>query len=313
MGFAIFNSGGGADVKTLREIIDRSAKELIIPAGVDTIGRYAFADCRELESVRFLGDIISIAPNAFDGCNSCRRYDFTACTMVPQLLSYSAFQDIINEASIYVPAYLYEDWVAEPAWNKYEAYIVAVEVTEPEEPCTEGLAYTYDEYGKCYEVGRGDWEGAEELRIPSTYDDGVNGELPVKGLEYGAFQNMTMIKRVYADSLTYSRGSSFYGCSLDYLSIKGYEMTASFEFSSSGVKEVIFGDITYIDWGTFGGCSPTCRFDFSECTQIPSLGTDALGELTAGAQIVVPAALYGAWKVAAGWESYADFIVSAGA
>jgi hypothetical protein len=144
MGFAIFNSGGGADVKTLREIIDRSAKELIIPAGVDTIGRYAFAGCRELESVRFLGDIISIAPNALDGCNSCRRYDFTACTMVPQLLSYSAFQDIINEASIYVPAYLYEDWVAEPAWNKYEAYIVAVEVTEPEEPCTEGLAYTYD-------------------------------------------------------------------------------------------------------------------------------------------------------------------------
>jgi hypothetical protein len=178
---------------------------------------------------------------------------------------------------------------------------------------TEGLAYTYDEYGKCYEVGRGDWEGAEELRIPSTYDDGVNGELPVKGMAYGAFQNMTMIKRVYADSLTYSRGSSFYGCSLDFLSIKGYKMTASFEFSSSGVKEVIFGDITYIDWGTFGGCSPTCRFDFSECTQIPSLGSeDALGELTAGAQIVVPAHLKEEWKQATNWTLYADYIVVKG-
>lgn len=177
---------------------------------------------------------------------------------------------------------------------------------------TEGLAYTYDEYGKCYEVGRGDWEGAEELRIPSTYDDGVNGELPVKGLEYGAFQNMTMIKRVYADSLTYSRGSSFEGCSIDYLSIKGYKMTASFEFSSSGVKEVIFGDITYIDWGTFGGCSPTCRFDFSECTQIPSLDTDALGELTEGAQIVVPAHLKEEWKQATNWTLYADYIVAKG-
>lgn len=178
---------------------------------------------------------------------------------------------------------------------------------------TEGLAYTYDEYGKCYEVGRGDWEGAEELRIPSTYDDGVNGELPVKGLAYGAFQNMTMIKRVYADSLTYSRGSSFYGCSLDFLSIKGYKMTASFEFSSSGVKEVIFGDITYIDWGTFGGCSPTCRFDFSECTQIPSLDSeDALGELTAGAQIVVPAHLKEEWKQATNWTLYADYIVVKG-
>ena len=178
---------------------------------------------------------------------------------------------------------------------------------------TEGLAYTYDEYGKCYEVGRGDWEGAEELRIPSTYDDGVNGELPVKGLASGAFQNMTMIKRVYADSLTYSRGSSFYGCSLDYLSIKGYKMTASFEFSSSGVKEVIFGDITYIDWGTFRGCSPTCRFDFSECTQIPSLGSeDALGELTAGAKIVVPAHLKEEWKQATNWTLYADYIVVKG-
>ena len=59
---------------------------------------------------------------------------------------------------------------------------------------TEGLAYTYDQYGKCYEVSKGTWEGAEELRIPPTYDDGVNGELPVEGLEYGAFENMTMIK-----------------------------------------------------------------------------------------------------------------------
>lgn len=179
----------------------------------------------------------------------------------------------------------------------------------------EGLAYTYDEYGKCYEVGRGDWEGAEELRIPSTYDDGVNGELPVKGLAYGAFQNMTMIKRVYADSLTYSRGSSFYGCSLDFLSIKGYKMTASFEFSSSGVKEVILGDVELIDWGTFIGCSPTCRFDFSECTQIPRLGSeDALGALTEGAQIVVPAALYDEWKntEATNWVVYTDYIVAKG-
>ncbi len=127
---------------------------------------------------------------------------------------------------------------------------------------TEGLAYTYDQYEKCYEVGKGSWEGAEELRIPSTYDDGVNGELPVKGLVNCAFMDMTMIKRVYADSLTYSRGSSFEGCSIDYLSIKGYKGTVSFEFSYIGAKEVIFGDITYIDWGTFGGCSPTCRFDF---------------------------------------------------
>lgn len=178
---------------------------------------------------------------------------------------------------------------------------------------TEGLAYTYDQYEKCYEVGKGTWEGAEELRIPSTYDDGVNGELPVKGMAYGAFENMTMIKRVYADSLTYSRGSSFYGCSLDFLSINGYKMTASFEFSSSGVKEVIFGDITYIDWGTFGGCSPTCRFDFSECTQIPSLGSeDALGELTAGAKIVVPAHLKEEWKQATNWTLYADYIVVKG-
>lgn len=178
---------------------------------------------------------------------------------------------------------------------------------------TEGLAYTYDQYEKCYEVGRGDWEGAEELRIPSTYDDGVNGELPVKGLVNCAFMDMTMIKRVYADSITYSRGASFEGCSIDYLSIKGYKWTVSFEFSYIGAKEVIFGDITYIEWGTFGGCSPTCRFDFSECTQIPSLGSeDALGELTAGAQIVVPAHLKEEWKQATNWTLYADYIVVKG-
>jgi len=318
MGYAIFNSGGGADVKTLKSLIDRSATDLVIPASVDNIGKYAFAGCAALESVRFLGDILTISPNAFDGCFACRRYDFTACTMVPQLLSYSAFQDISNDAYIYVPAYLYEDWVAEPAWNKYEAYIVAVDVTVPEDPVyTEGLEYVYDDYTKSYIVSKGSWEGEEELRIPPTHKDETTGiEAPVHRIEYNGFAGMTMIKRVYADGLTGTNGSPFDGCTeIEYLSVKGFDGFASFEFSGlTSLKEVIFGDVRYeIGWGAFNYCTSTCRFDLSQCTKVPHLGEDALGSLTEGAQIVVPAALYDEWKNNEEWAVYADFIVSADA
>lgn len=184
-----------------------------------------------------------------------------------------------------------------------------VKAGEPE--YTEGLAYTYDSIGNCAIVSAGSWEGAEELRIPLTQVIDGYGELPVSKIESNGFANKTMLKRVYADGITSTNSDPFFGCTnLEYLSIKGFKGFASFEFSSlTSLKEVILGDVDWVDWGTFGSCSDICRFDFSNCTKAPDMYYESSLGLAAYKQILVPPSLYDEWRNATNWAYYANNII----
>ncbi|MBR3570785.1 MAG: leucine-rich repeat protein [Oscillibacter sp.] len=46
---------------------------VIIPEGAESIGKFAFADCRNLESVTIYGEITSIGSSAFYGCQKLER------------------------------------------------------------------------------------------------------------------------------------------------------------------------------------------------------------------------------------------------
>lgn len=202
-----------------------------------------------------------------------------------------------------------------------EKVTVNVDVAGGEVPIeyTEGLGYTSIN-STYYGVSKEGWEGAEVLSIPPTRTAPYSGQsLPVTTLTLtsdfqDSFQDMTMIKRVYADSIAESESySPFAGCTnLEYLSIRGLKMTVSFMFSGlTALKEVKLKYIKDIAMGTFSTRSSPCRFDFSECTHIPTLAdTTVFGELVPGDQIVVPAALYDEWIVATNWANFASYIVA---
>lgn len=48
-------------------------REVILPGGISRIGRYAFYNCRELESLEFPGRLRDIGAGAFTGCHRVRK------------------------------------------------------------------------------------------------------------------------------------------------------------------------------------------------------------------------------------------------
>lgn len=56
--------------KDIREIIERTVTELIIPKGVKTIGEFAFQGCARLEKIILPKGLEGIADNAFTNCTS---------------------------------------------------------------------------------------------------------------------------------------------------------------------------------------------------------------------------------------------------
>lgn len=83
-----------------------------------------FRSCSSLVSV-ILGDVTSIPSYAFYNCSSLITLDLRLCSTVPTLAS-SAFSTPNSLLSIYVPAALYDEWIASTNWANYADYIVAV-------------------------------------------------------------------------------------------------------------------------------------------------------------------------------------------
>lgn len=91
--------------------------------------------------------------------------------------------------------------------------------------------------------------------------------------------------------------------------------TSGNDFISNALnlKKVVFpSTITSIGSLAFQYCNNVIEYDFSKCTQIPTLnGTGGLGlgyGINPQCKIIVPASLYSQWIVANNWSSYAPYI-----
>lgn len=100
---------------------------LTIPAGT-TFFVYdsQFRSCSGFTKVVFAGQASTIRDYCFADCTSVLEYDFTNCTSVPTLSNVNAFNGINAICKIYVPAALYDTWIAATNWSTYASYIVAV-------------------------------------------------------------------------------------------------------------------------------------------------------------------------------------------
>lgn len=99
---------------------------ITIPNGVTSILGYAFSNCMTLASIVIPDGVTFIGGNAFRYCYGVRYYDFSACTVVPELSNTSAFSSIPSDCQILVPAALYDAWSVATNWVTYANKMVAV-------------------------------------------------------------------------------------------------------------------------------------------------------------------------------------------
>lgn len=77
------------------------------------------------------------------------------------------------------------------------------------------------------------------------------------------------------------------------------------------VSITIPDSVTYINSSAFANCYGMRYYDFSACTDIPSLlKTNAFTNIPSDCQMLIPAALYDEWSAATNWATYASYMVA---
>lgn len=102
---------------------------VVFRADVEIIGQNAFADCKALRSVVFLGNVGTMKSAAFYNNSQVQIYDFSHCTSIPTLENSNVFfgNKINANCKIKVPAALVDEWKAATNWSTYADHIVGVE------------------------------------------------------------------------------------------------------------------------------------------------------------------------------------------
>lgn len=103
-----------------------SLPSISIPNGVTQIGDSAFRSCYSLTLITIPDSVTSISGSAFKYCSGVRYYDFTRHTAVPTLSGTNAFDGIVADCEIRVPAALADEWKAATNWATYANKIVGV-------------------------------------------------------------------------------------------------------------------------------------------------------------------------------------------
>ena len=103
-----------------------SLPSITIPNGVTQIGDSAFQSCYSLTLITIPNSVTSIGDSAFKYCSGVRYYDFTRHTAVPTLSNTNAFNGIVADCEICVPAALVDAWKAATNWSTYADHIVGV-------------------------------------------------------------------------------------------------------------------------------------------------------------------------------------------
>ena len=87
--------------------------------------------------------------------------------------------------------------------------------------------------------------------------------------------------------------------------------SCAFQACDDLISVTLLGDITSIGAIAFNSCNNVLEYNFTSCTNVPSLGGISVFEgINTDCQIKVPKSLYEGWKTANRWSEYANNIVA---
>ena len=136
----------------------------------------------------------------------------------------------------------------------------------------------------------------------------------VTGIGNGLFNNCSALQSIFIpNGITSIVNYAFNDCkTLQSISIPN-SVTSIWANAFNGCKTLqsisIPNNVTSIGDNAFANCSAS-EYDFSQFSQVPTLGKNAFYGIFSSTKILVPSSLYDTWVAATNWVTYANYMVS---
>ena len=263
-----------------------SLASITIPDSVTSIGRYAFQHCYSLSSITIPDSVTSIGNNALQNC--CSLASITIPDSVTSIGS-NALQNCYSLASITIP-----DSVTSIGNNAFVYCYSLASITIPD-----GVtSISSNVFNSCYSLA--------SITIPDS----------VTSIEDYAIQYCYSLASItIPDSVTSIGNYALQNCySLASItipdsvtSIEDYAINGCYSLATITIPD----SVTSIGNYAFKNCYGMRYYDFSACTDIPTLSsTNAFDNIPSDCQMLIPAALYDEWSAATNWVTYASYMVA---
>ena len=152
--------------------------------------------------------------------------------------------------------------------------------------------------------GTKDWgDGTSDTATSHTYT--TYGDYTIK------CNGTTMTTSSSAGLFGQASGKNYYCTAARFATVTSIPDYA-FQYCNSLTSIIIPNSVTSIGTYAFRSCYSLTKYDFSQCTAIPTLSnTNAFSDINGICKIIVPDSLYDEWIVASNWSTYAKYIYKA--
>ncbi|MBM7023463.1 leucine-rich repeat domain-containing protein, partial [Treponema sp. Marseille-Q4523] len=240
---------------------------LALPASLEKLGNSAFENCTEITGTVVLPANLKIINSyAFENCNKVDAFDFTQCTQLTSI-GYKAFAECTKITEVNLPASL-ETIDASAFADCANLTTLTVDAASTHLRSKNNIIYDYNETKLLCRA-----PNVASVTFPATLTE----------IAEGVFTNCTGLTQVdfsQCTGLTTIGKSAFYGCT----GLTSLALPASLEKLGNSAFEncteitgtvVLPANLKIINSYAFENCNKVDAFDFTQCTQLTSIGYKA--------------------------------------